>query len=86
MRPGANWDLSKGRPRTGDFVGVLSSELTAILTQSPIGAAFAQHGYRLHVDGLEHVEEDPKELPRPNAYVPTDILVIYITAQRDPGP
>jgi len=82
MQPGANWDVAKGQPRRGAIGDVLSSELSLLLAQSPIGAAFAHHGYDLRVTGMERIEEEPKDFPQSGARVPTDILVIEITAER----
>jgi len=83
LQPGANWNLTTGQPSKGELGSVLSTELTRLLTQSSIGTAFARHGYRLRVDGLEHIEEEPGAFPRAGVRVPTDIFVMEIVAERN---
>ncbi|GBQ88300.1 hypothetical protein AA23498_0344 [Acetobacter nitrogenifigens DSM 23921 = NBRC 105050] len=85
QRPDANWNVDTGQPRHGALPDVLMGELNSVLKKSPVASAFAHHGYVLTVEGLEHIEEDPGSFPRPHVRVPTDILVMEITAGKEAG-
>ncbi|UAJ10663.1 hypothetical protein [Polymorphobacter megasporae] len=51
-QPSANWNLSTGKPRHGDYGTVVRYELAAVIAASPIAAAFRHHGYTLQLDGI----------------------------------
>ncbi|OUJ14542.1 hypothetical protein [Acetobacter sp. DsW_063] len=83
LRPDANWNVDTGQPGHGALQDVLTGELNSVLKKSPVANAFARHGYGLTVEGLEHIEEDPGSFPKPYVRVPTDILVMEITAGKE---
>jgi hypothetical protein len=83
LEPGANWNAKRGRPRYGEFAGVLKAELDEVLLSSPYAAAFAAHGYALKLKGIHGIDIH-RVNDRGGALLPTDIDSLYIDAVRIP--
>lgn len=80
-RPGANWDLSKGRPRRGDYATVVRDELSVVVADSPIAAAFHHHGYTLRLDSIARLTEGDTPATR---HLPGHIDEMSLSAHREP--
>ena len=79
-QPGANWNLSTGKPRHGDYGTVVRDELAVVIAASPIAAAFRHHGYTLRLDGIARLTEGDIPATR---HLPGHIDEMSLTAHRE---
>ena len=79
-QPGANWNLSTGRPRHGDYGTVVRDELAVVVAASPIAAAFRHHGYTLRLDSIARLTEGDTPATR---HLPGHIDEMSLTAHRE---
>lgn len=83
-RPGANWNLSTGKPRAGDYYAVIKASLASVIAGSPIAAAFRHHGYLLRLDNIARVTEEPSRR-KGSGHLPGHIDEVDVTAHKEPG-